>query len=86
MPSSFCLYLVQGKYLGRFLSNKDGEITTQTTQELTAMNLQPFKYRHLGSFAYVGDNQAVLQLPIVGMFCVSTSEHQVQCLYVSMAT
>lgn len=66
--NGFCLSLVQGKYLGSFLSSTDGEVITQTTQELTTMKLKPFKYRHLGSFAYVGDNQAVLQLPIIGRF------------------
>ena len=49
------------------MSNANGEIVTQTTEELQTARLKPFKYRHLGSFAYVGDNQAVLQLPVIGM-------------------
>ena len=36
--------------------------------ELEASGVSPFKYKHLGSFAYVGDNKAVLQLPIIGEY------------------
>ena len=39
---------------------------SETTEELERKGLAPFKYRHLGSFAYVGDNGAVLQVPIFG--------------------
>ena len=38
----------------------------QSTSELEKEGLKAFNYRHLGSFAYVGDNKAVLQLPIIG--------------------
>ena len=65
-----CLTCLQGEYLGDLLSYTNGEIVKQTTQELKASKLKPFKYRHLGSFAYVGDNRAVLQLPIIGMLYV----------------
>lgn len=58
--------LMQGVYLGRLLSNTDGEIVKQTTAELEKEKVKPFTYRHLGSFAYVGDNKAVLQLPVIG--------------------
>ena len=57
----------QGEYLGSLLSYTNGEIVAQTTQELEKKKLKPFKYHHLGSFAYVGDNRAVLQLPIIGI-------------------
>lgn len=64
---------VQGAYLGNLLSNTNGEVVSQTTQELETTKLKPFKYRHLGSFAYVGDNRAVLQLPIIGTFICTMS-------------
>jgi NADH dehydrogenase FAD-containing subunit len=38
----------------------------QSTSELEKKGVKAFNYRHLGSFAYVGDNKAVLQLPIIG--------------------
>ena len=32
---------------------------------------KPFEYKHLRYFAYVGDNKAVLELPILGqLMCV----------------
>lgn len=48
------------------LSDSNGEVVKQPVQELEGGSLSPFKYHHLGSFAYVGDNKAVLQLPIIG--------------------
>ena len=35
-------------------------------EKLEATGVTPFHYKHLGSFAYVGDNKAVLQMPIIG--------------------
>ena len=41
---------------------------SQSVEELEQRkDISPFKYKHIGSFAYVGDNKAVLQLPIIGM-------------------
>ena len=57
---------VQGSYLGDLLSRTNGEIVKQSTGELEKKGVKAFNYRHLGSFAYVGDNKAVLQLPIIG--------------------
>ena len=58
---------IQGSYLGDLLSRTNGEITKQSTSELEKEGVKTFNYRHLGSFAYIGDNKAVLQLPIIGM-------------------
>lgn len=58
--------LLQGKYLGELLSERNGEVVKQSVKELESASVPPFKYRHLGSFAYVGDNKAVLQMPIIG--------------------
>ena len=57
---------MQGKYLGELLSERNGEVVKQSVEELESASISPFQYRHLGSFAYVGDNKAVLQLPIIG--------------------
>ncbi len=57
---------MQGKYLGELLSERNGEVVKQSVKELESAPISPFKYKHLGSFAYVGDNKAVLQLPVIG--------------------
>ena len=57
---------IQGSYLGDLLSRTNRNIVSETTEELERKGIAPFKYRHLGSFAYVGDNRAVLQVPIFG--------------------
>ena len=57
---------LQGSYLGDLLSRTNGNVVSETTEELKKKRIAPFKYRHLGSFAYVGDNRAVLQVPIFG--------------------
>ena len=67
-------FILQGSYLGCLLSNTNGEITKQNTEELEKEKIKPFSYRHLGSFAYVGDNKAVLQLPLIGKLCVPTQQ------------
>ena len=58
----------QGKYLADLLNRTNGNVVSQTTEELEGkeLGLAPFKYSHLGSFAYVGNNKAVLELPLVG--------------------
>ena len=58
--------ILQGSYLGDLLSNTNGEIAKESVDELEKKRIKPFAYRHLGSFAYVGDNKAVLQLPLIG--------------------
>ena len=74
----------QGEYLGSLLSYTNGEIITQTTQELEERKQKPFKYHHLGSFAYVGDNRAVLQLPIIGTVHVHVHCALRTCMYMCM--
>ena len=59
----------QGKYLGALLSNTNGNIVSQSTSELEK-TLKPFEYRHLGSFAYVGNDRAVLEVPVFGEYCL----------------
>lgn len=56
----------QGEYLGALLSNTNGNIVTQTTAELEEKGVKGFEYRHLGSFAYVGNDRAVLEVPVFG--------------------
>jgi len=53
----------QGKYIGSLLSNHP-----EVIEEESSLNVQPFEYSHLGSFAYVGGETAVLELPIIGTF------------------
>lgn len=54
------------------LCSTDGEVVKPSLAEMEERNIAPFKYHHLGSFAYVGDNKAVLQLPIIGEVKVQT--------------
>ena len=63
----------QGKYVARLLNKTNGEVTSDCVEELEKKSLKPFEYKHLGSFAYIGDNKAVLELPIVGQLCVCES-------------
>ena len=60
----------EGKYVAKLLNKTNGEITSMSVEEMEKNMLKPFEYKHLGSFAYVGDNKAVLELPIVGQLCV----------------
>ena len=62
------IFILQGSYLGDLLSNTNGEIAKDSVDELEKKRMKPFTYRHLGSFAYVGDNKAVLQLPLIGTY------------------
>ena len=54
--------------LGKLLSKTNGsnELLAQSVGELKKKGLYEFHYRHLGSFAYVGDNKAVLEVPVFG--------------------
>ena len=74
LPATAQVASQQGEYLGKLLSSSNGEVVSQSVRELEASRISPFKYRHLGSFAYVGDNKAVLQLPIIGEFLLSVPE------------
>lgn len=62
---------LQGEYLGNLLSSSNGEVLSQSVEELERTGVTPFHYKHLGSFAYVGDNKAVLQMPIIGMLTIN---------------
>ena len=63
----------------------NGDIIKQSVQELQKISIKPFEYHHLGSFAYVGDNKAVLKMPIIGMYiCILTCTHvhmYIHCTY-----
>jgi len=61
LPPTAQVAAQEGKYLGKLLSNHQEEIMNNNLNDV-----DPFKYNHLGSFAYVGDNRAVLELPIIG--------------------
>ena len=66
--------------MGRLLSDSNGEVLTQSPADLEKVGVAPFTYKHLGSFAYVGDNKAVLQLPMIGesphpLHCTHTHTH-----------
>jgi NADH:ubiquinone reductase (non-electrogenic) len=67
LPATAQVASQQGEYLGELLSKTNGnELLTESEDVLDSRGLHKFKYRHLGSFAYVGDNQAVLEIPIFG--------------------
>lgn len=68
LPATAQVATQQGKYLANLLSSSIAEIGVEANQDLGAQGATPFKYRHLGSFAYVGDNRAVLELPVIGSF------------------
>lgn len=53
----------EGKYLGKLFSENQDNISRKDMN-----GVEPFRYNHLGSFAYVGDNRAVLELPLLGAF------------------
>lgn len=80
LPATAQVASQQGKYLGRLLSQTNGEVLTQSKAELEKKGLAPFEYHHLGSFAYVGDNKAVLQVPIFGEFMDRVAK-QFLCLF-----
>lgn len=72
------ILILQGSYLGELLSNTNGEIAKESVDELEKKRIKPFTYRHLGSFAYVGDNKAVLQLPLIGKINTKTNNYKLQ--------
>ena len=71
LPATAQVASQQGVYLARLLNKTNGEVVVGATEELEQRKITPFKYRHLGSFAYVGDNRAVLQLPLIGRLFIS---------------
>lgn len=70
LPATAQVATQQGKYLAKLISNKQQFITDEGDQKDLKNTgvVEPFHYHHFGSFAYVGDNRAVLQLPIIGTF------------------
>ncbi|XP_065051948.1 uncharacterized protein LOC135681414 [Rhopilema esculentum] len=69
LPATAQVATQQGRYLANFLSTKaQGDVGKEANQDLAALGAVPFAYRHLGSFAYVGNNRAVLELPLIGSF------------------
>lgn len=54
--------------VGKLLSKTNGspELLGDPTDALKSRGVYQFHYRHLGSFAYVGDNKAVLEVPVFG--------------------
>ena len=62
-PATAQVAAQQGKYLGKLLSNHP-----EVVNESDFQACQPFQYNHLGSFAYVGGDRAVLKLPLIGSF------------------
>ena len=68
LPATAQVATQQGKYLANLICNTQDEVGKEANQDLASLGAQPFTYRHLGSFAYVGDNRAVLELPIIGSF------------------
>ncbi len=66
--------------MGTLLSNTNCDIVTQSPAKLEDVGVAAFRYRHFGSFAYVGDNKAVLQLPIIGE-TTPTSVHLISYMH-----
>lgn len=63
LPPTAQVAAQEGKYLGKLLNKHKDDIANQRMRDVN-----PFQYNHLGSFAYVGDNRAVLELPFLGAF------------------
>ena len=76
LPATAQVASQQGEYLARLLNKTNGEVIAGTTEALEQRKIAPFKYRHMGSFAYVGDNKAVLQLPLLGLLALYLSSIQ----------
>jgi NADH:ubiquinone reductase (H+-translocating) len=58
LPATAQVASQQGAYLGKVF-NQLGKVPVD---DWTKKSIQPFRYRHLGNFAYVGDKAAVLEL------------------------
>ena len=59
-------HITTGITVGKLLSKTNGNILIQDPSQLEEKGYKPFEYKHLGSFAYVGDNRAVLEVPVLG--------------------
>ena len=68
LPATAQVASQQGKYLGKLFSKHADIVGRVENQDLCSLEINPFKYYHLGSFAYVGDGRAVLELPVIGSF------------------
>ncbi len=66
LPATAQVAAQQGKYLGKLFSKYPDAICSNDKKAFE--NIKPFVYNHLGSFAYIGSNRAVLQMPGVGTF------------------
>eukprot|EP00794_Sanderia_malayensis_P018959 gene18959-20865_t len=66
LPATAQVAAQQGKYLGKFFSKHPDVICAKDDEAFR--DVKPFVYNHLGSFAYIGSNRAVLQMPGVGTF------------------
>lgn len=56
----------KGKYLGILFSDHVDDIGE--TADLSKVGADEFEYNHMGMFAYIGDDRAVLQFPVIGSF------------------
>lgn len=63
LPPTAQVAAQEGKYVGKLFSNHEMEVSMNFLQ-----NVEPFRYQYLGSFAYIGKHQAVLELPVIGSF------------------
>lgn len=63
LPPTAQVAAQEGKYLAKLLNKNEEQIANRQLRDV-----DPFQYNHLGSFAYVGDNRAVLELPLLGAF------------------
>lgn len=52
----------QGEYLAQLLS----ESTVTGSDDKLESTLRPFQYNHKGQLAYVGDDRAVMDIPVIG--------------------
>lgn len=65
LPATAQVAAQQGKYLGKVFSKHPQDLYGK---DCITDAFEPFVYNHLGSFAYIGSNRAVLQMPGVGVF------------------
>lgn len=56
----------KGKYLAGLFSEHSDMIGE--TRNLDELGAKQFQYNHAGMFAYIGDDKAVLQFPVIGSF------------------
>lgn len=65
LPATAQVAAQQGKYLGKLFTKHPDDLYSKNG---IADEIKPFVYNHLGSFAYIGSNRAVLQMPGIGVF------------------